>query len=93
MLDEYVDHTHAQKVGEDMKDLKNVGSVELTNVTAKWNPDIPEPTLSNVSVRINSLSLTAIVGPVGCGKVNNFLFFFFFFRFFHLYSFFLLLTF
>lgn len=71
MLDEYVDHTQAQKIGDDFKDLKDQGSVVLTNVTAQWNPDIPEPTLSNVSVRINSLSLTAIVGPVGCGKVKD----------------------
>lgn len=74
MLDEYTDNTHTQKIGQELGKDVDLGAVNLKSVTARWNPDIPEPTLNNVSVQVNPHTLTAIVGPVGCGKVSSSLF-------------------
>lgn len=52
------------------KETENLGEVCLKGATAKWQSDLPEPTLNKVSIDIKKNSLTAIVGPVGCGKVR-----------------------
>ena len=46
----------------------NIG-IKITNVTAKWNEDFHENTLSDVSLDVRKGSLVAVIGPVGCGKV------------------------
>ncbi|XP_060535204.1 probable multidrug resistance-associated protein lethal(2)03659 isoform X2 [Cylas formicarius] len=40
----------------------------LCNVYAKWSDDVPEDTLKNVSLCVNSNQLLAVIGPVGSGK-------------------------
>lgn len=42
----------------------------LNNMYAKWIPDVSEDTLSNISMTVTPGKLTAIIGPVGVGKVN-----------------------
>jgi len=42
-------------------------SLVVTDGTFSWLPDIP-PILKDIDMRIPTGSLTAIVGPVGCGK-------------------------
>lgn len=43
-------------------------SVELQNVTAKWNKTKSENALSDISVSVDKGSLLGIIGPVGSGK-------------------------
>lgn len=52
------------------KDVECTGEIQLMGATARWQPDLQDPTLQNVSIEIKKNSLTAIVGPVGCGKVR-----------------------
>lgn len=44
--------------------------IALMNAYAKWVPEVSEDTLSNVSMTVTPGKLTAIIGPVGAGKVN-----------------------
>lgn len=46
------------------------GGIALTDVTAKWDIEKQENTLSNFSLKVEPGSLVAIVGPVGSGKVK-----------------------
>lgn len=41
----------------------------VDNLTAKWSPDHAENTLTNVSLKVNSGELLAVIGHVGSGKV------------------------
>lgn len=42
--------------------------VHIKNATAKWDPSLPDDTLSNVSLEVTKGQLVAIVGAVGSGK-------------------------
>lgn len=44
----------------------------LRNVTAKWNANSPDNTLTNVSLTAKPRQLLAIIGPVGSGKSSLF---------------------
>ncbi|PSN47504.1 hypothetical protein C0J52_02254 [Blattella germanica] len=46
------------------------GDIQLTNVTAKWSPDLSENTLTGVNLIVKRESLVAIIGPVGSGKTS-----------------------
>ncbi|XP_036324783.1 probable multidrug resistance-associated protein lethal(2)03659 isoform X2 [Rhagoletis pomonella] len=43
-------------------------SVEIRNLKAKWDPKVPEYTLSSVDMKVEPRTLVAVVGPVGSGK-------------------------
>ncbi|CAB3379679.1 Hypothetical predicted protein [Cloeon dipterum] len=44
--------------------------VTLQNATAKWNNEISDPTLNNITTTLKSGQLTAVIGPVGSGKTS-----------------------
>lgn len=44
--------------------------LQLTNISAKWDPDSNEKTLKNINFSANRGSLTAIIGQVGSGKTS-----------------------
>jgi len=69
MLDEHTDYVRGQALKGGEKSDGVSGSVVLSELTARWNAESPEPTLTTVSVDVKPGSLTAVVGPVGCGKV------------------------
>lgn len=41
----------------------------IKNVSAKWSEDAQENTLTNVNLEVTPGHLTAVIGPVGAGKV------------------------
>lgn len=43
--------------------------VSLTNVCAKWDHELPEYTLEDISVSVKPGKLVALIGHVGAGKV------------------------
>ncbi|XP_021935708.1 multidrug resistance-associated protein 4-like isoform X2 [Zootermopsis nevadensis] len=50
--------------------LEFSGGIKITGVTAKWTDDLPENTLTDVSVEVRTGGLMAIIGPVGSGKTS-----------------------
>lgn len=44
--------------------------IVVSNVTAKWTDQVSDNTLSHINLRVTPGKLTAIIGPVGSGKVN-----------------------
>ena len=44
--------------------------ITVENITARWNQELIQPTLNNISVSLKSGDLLAIIGPVGAGKVE-----------------------
>ena len=49
---------------------KNMTHVSIKNLT-KVYPGLTVPSLDNLSLEINSGSLTALLGPSGCGKTTT----------------------
>lgn len=43
-------------------------SVVIKNVSAKWDKELPQLTLKNISLTVSPGELLAVVGPVGAGK-------------------------
>lgn len=62
-------HTTA-RLGEKRGDLTRKKGVRVISITAKWNEDLAENTLTDVSLDVKSGELVAVIGPVGSGKVN-----------------------
>lgn len=50
-------------------DLKKEGGIVMNGASAKWDPELSEDTLSDITLKIAPGSLVAVVGPVGAGKV------------------------
>lgn len=50
---------------------KNRGEITLEKATARWQPSNQEATLRNINLEIKRGSLIAVIGPVGCGKVQT----------------------
>ncbi|WAR23566.1 MRP4-like protein, partial [Mya arenaria] len=42
--------------------------VIIDNVSAKWNQELEQPTLKNVSAKVEAGKLLAVIGPIGAGK-------------------------
>lgn len=53
-----------------VSDLKKEGGIVMTDLTAKWDVELQEHTLFNITLKIEPGSLVAIVGAVGSGKVS-----------------------
>lgn len=49
-------------------------AIHMKNFSAKWDKSIPENCLNEISIEIKKNTLTAIIGPVGAGKVLHFVF-------------------
>lgn len=49
------------------EESENFGEISLKEANAQWHKQ--EATLQNISLEVKNGSLTAVVGPVGCGKV------------------------
>jgi ABC-type multidrug transport system fused ATPase/permease subunit len=58
------DHTETEN------SLEFSGGIKITSVTAKWTEDLPENTLTDVSLEVRPGGLMAVIGPVGSGKVS-----------------------
>ena len=56
---EYDSHPHSESTTLDL---------DLTNISAKWDPDSNEEILKKINFSTNRGSLTAIIGQVGSGK-------------------------
>lgn len=48
--------------------LRESAGILMENVTAKWNPDSTENTLSNVNLHVQPTTICALIGKVGSGK-------------------------
>lgn len=49
--------------------LEIENALELTQVSAVWDPTFPQHTLKNVTFNVKAGTLCAVVGSVGAGKV------------------------
>ncbi|CAG7731096.1 unnamed protein product [Allacma fusca] len=49
-------------------DTASSSGVFVTNVSAKWYPELPDNTLTNISLTVRPGQIFGIVGPVGSGK-------------------------
>jgi ABC-type multidrug transport system fused ATPase/permease subunit len=56
--------------GVNMDVAANKNGISIMNVTARWTEDLPENTLTNVSLEVRPGGLLAVIGPVGSGKVS-----------------------
>jgi ABC-type glutathione transport system ATPase component len=59
-----------ERLGEKSGDLTRKKGIRIISITAKWNEDLAENTLTDVSLDVKSGELVAVIGPVGSGKVN-----------------------
>ena len=41
----------------------------IHDITAKWNEELPEDTLTNLRLDVKQREFVAVIGPVGAGKV------------------------
>lgn len=55
--------------GEKKQSNAIVGTILISNATAKWSPDQTENTLNDIELSVDSGRLAAIIGSVGSGKV------------------------
>lgn len=44
--------------------------ITVTNATAQWTDQLSDDTLSHINLRVVPGNLTAVIGPVGSGKVS-----------------------
>jgi ABC-type transport system involved in cytochrome bd biosynthesis fused ATPase/permease subunit len=59
--------------------LNNIGVV-VNNATAKWSDTQTENSLENINLTVIPGRLVGVIGPVGAGKVHNFILFIYFNR-------------
>lgn len=58
---------------DNVSQLRNYG-INVSNVTAKWTETQTENSLQSINLTLRPNQLTAIVGPIGAGKVRSILF-------------------
>ncbi|KAL0269547.1 UNVERIFIED_CONTAM: hypothetical protein PYX00_007245 [Menopon gallinae] len=72
MYEENTDKSDVAKQYKIRKDSgqesENFGEISLKEAKAQWHTSQQDATLQNISLEIKNGSLTAVVGPVGCGK-------------------------
>lgn len=54
---------------EKKRSTANVGTIVISDATAKWSHDQTENTLNGIELSVDSGHLAAIIGSVGSGKV------------------------
>jgi ABC-type transport system involved in cytochrome bd biosynthesis fused ATPase/permease subunit len=62
-------NAYAEENSTGIGDTPDKNGIRVTNVTAKWTDDLPENTLTDVSLEVRPGRLVAVIGPVGSGKV------------------------
>ncbi|KAI4484424.1 hypothetical protein M0802_013061 [Mischocyttarus mexicanus] len=66
-IERFMIHTEIKKSEKKAEEIRS-HEVILKNITAKWNDDNKENTLTRVNISIEPNSLVAIVGKIGSGK-------------------------
>jgi ATP-binding cassette subfamily C (CFTR/MRP) protein 4 len=62
--------TYATENDNNTSDTPDKNGISIMNVTARWTEDVPENTLTDVSLEVRPGGLLAVIGPVGSGKVS-----------------------
>ncbi|XP_021928195.1 LOW QUALITY PROTEIN: probable multidrug resistance-associated protein lethal(2)03659 [Zootermopsis nevadensis] len=61
---------YAEENSTDSGDTPDKKGLKVTNVMARWTEDLPENTLTDVSLEVRPGGLVAVIGPVGSGKTS-----------------------
>ncbi|KAJ9591421.1 hypothetical protein L9F63_002027, partial [Diploptera punctata] len=74
LLYEETAHTREEsnKTANNKSKLYFTRGVDIRDITAKWNEELSENTLTNLSVNVKPGEFVAIIGPVGAGKTSLF---------------------
>ncbi|KAF5303189.1 hypothetical protein FQA39_LY10102 [Lamprigera yunnana] len=65
-------HNGLDKAKNAMENCVVTPKVNITNLSANWNKQVNDDTLSDINLHISNNELVAIVGPVGSGKSSLF---------------------
>ncbi|XP_021941582.1 uncharacterized protein LOC110840679 [Zootermopsis nevadensis] len=65
-------NVYAEENSTDSGDTPDKNGLKVTNVMAVWTENLPENTLTDVSLEVRPGGLVAVIGPVGSEKVCHF---------------------
>ncbi|XP_076435453.1 ATP-binding cassette sub-family C member 4-like isoform X2 [Babylonia areolata] len=68
LLLEELDQTQAAVEKSNLRPKPEDCGVVIDNLTAKWNPEVEQNTLEQISATVKAGQLLAVIGPVGAGK-------------------------